>query len=102
MVYIHSLPLDDFTPPTPQEHIQNTVLVYPNPASKNLHVLSMHGAHKPLLARLYDMSGKIVLEKTTDQDSFTLNISSLLPGVYVFKLYNGYEININTGKIIVR
>jgi len=102
MVYIHTLPLDDFKPVIPVENIQTSVLVYPNPASKYLHVLSIWGSHKPLRASLYNMSGKEVCRKNTDQDSFSIDISNLLPGVYVFKLYNGYEINISTEKIIVR
>ncbi len=102
MVYINTLPLDDFQPVVPTVESRSSVLVYPNPASKYLHVLSMQGTHKPLLAVLYDMSGKLVLQKNTSQDSFTIDISNLLPGVYVFKLYNGYEINISTKKIIVQ
>jgi hypothetical protein len=102
MVYIHTLPLDDFKPVIPTENIRASVLVYPNPASKYLHVLSMQGAHKPLMAMIYDMSGKMVLQKNTDQDSFTIDISNLSTGVYVFKLYNGYQINMSTEKIIVR
>lgn len=72
MVYIRTLPLDDFKPVIPAENMQVSVLVYPNPASKYLHVLSMKGLHKPLHASLYDMSGKEVYQKNTDQDSFPL------------------------------
>jgi PQQ-dependent dehydrogenase (s-GDH family) len=102
MVYLRSLALDDFKPLVPTESTQTSVLVYPNPASRYLRVLSMHGAHKPLLAEIFDMSGKMVLQHTSQEDSFTIDISNLLPGVYVLKLYNGYEINISTKKIIVR
>ena len=102
MVYIHTLPLDDSQPFVPKQVKQTSVLVYPNPVSKYLHVLTMQGTHKPLLASLYDMSGNTVLQKTTDQDSFIIDISDLITGVYVLRLYNGYGINISTEKIIVR
>jgi len=102
MTYINTLPLDDFQQTIPKQNKITTILLYPNPVSKLLHVLTMQGIHKPLTANLYDMSGNIVLQKNTNQDSFTIDVSGLTAGVYVLKLYNGYGINISTEKIIVR
>ncbi|HVM87864.1 MAG TPA: PQQ-dependent sugar dehydrogenase [Puia sp.] len=103
MVYIQTLPLDDS--PAQTAYRQNKpghVLIYPNPASGFLHVLCMQGMHKPFLAKLYDMSGNLVLQKNSSNESFIIEVNKLPPGVYAFKLYNGYGSAISIEKIIIR
>ncbi len=103
MVYIHTLALNDLPPPIiPQASQRRTVLIYPNPASKYLHVLCMQSTHTPIFAQLYDVLGNTVLQYSTAQNSFTIDVSNLLTGLYVLKLYDGYGKNISTEKIIIR
>ena len=78
------------------------MLVYPNPASRDLHVLIKSGMRKPYLVQLYDISGRMVLQEIRDQDNFSLDISRLRAGIYVLRIYNGYQANITTQKIIIQ
>jgi aldose sugar dehydrogenase len=101
MVYLTTLPLEEYIPPPPPVIGLTNVKVYPNPASNYLYVQSIKGEHKPLRAQLYDISGKLVLETVTADDNFSINVQSLSRGAYIFKLYNGYDIEMDTEKIIV-
>jgi PQQ-dependent dehydrogenase (s-GDH family) len=102
MVYLEVLPLRPDYVPEKQVNNREATLIYPNPASKVLHVLCKSGMRKPYLVQLFDISGRIVLQETKDQDNFVLDISFYKPGVYILRLYNGNDVSINTQKIIIR
>jgi PQQ-dependent dehydrogenase (s-GDH family) len=102
MVYIRTLALEPYTPVTFPVNNRTTVLVYPNPASTYLRILSAAGSHKPLIAQLFDVSGRMIIQKTTGDDSFTIDVSKLPDGVYFFRLYNGYGANLDTEEIVVQ
>ncbi|MFI5155856.1 MAG: PQQ-dependent sugar dehydrogenase [Chitinophagales bacterium] len=102
MVYLETLALKkNYVPERPVNNREAT-LIYPNPASKFLHVICKSGMRKPYLVQLFNMSGTLMLQETHEQDNFVIDIGKCNPGVYVLKLYNGYQININTQKIIVQ
>jgi len=102
MVFLETLPFqNNYVPAKPVSNV-TTTLVYPNPATTVLHVLCRSGLHKPFLVQMYDISGRLVLQQTTEQDNFTVNVGNLTAGVYVFRLYTGYEVNVTTEKIIIR
>jgi glucose/arabinose dehydrogenase len=75
--------------------------VYPNPAHEVLHVEVASRERKPLLAMLYDITGKPLRQLETSEDQFSLDIHSLSPGIYVFRLFNGYSVPLLTEKISV-
>lgn len=102
MVYLTTLPIENNYVPVKTVNNRTSVLVYPNPAFSELHVLTRTGMHKPYMVQLYDVSGRLVLQESTEQDQFTVNLSGLKPGVYIFRLYSGYDVNITTEKIIVQ
>lgn len=102
MVYLETLALKrNYIPERPVNNREAT-LIYPNPASKFLHVICKSGMRKPYLVQLFNISGTLMLQETHDQDNFIIDIGKCKPGVYVLRLYNGYQININTQKIIVQ
>jgi quinoprotein glucose dehydrogenase len=101
MVYLTTLPVEKYIPPPPPAAGPTNVKVYPNPASNYLYVQSMKGTHKPLRAQLYDISGKLISETVTADDNFSINIQGQPRGAYIFKLYNGYDIEMDTEKIII-
>jgi hypothetical protein len=76
--------------------------VYPNPAHDVLYVEGASHERKPLLATLYDITGKPLRQLETSDDDFSLDIHSLSPGIYVFRLQNGYSVPLLTEKILVR
>ncbi len=102
MVFLQTLPYKNNYVPEKAVNNRTTTLVFPNPTSKYLHVLTRSGLHKPFFAQLYDISGRLVMQQTTDQDSFTIDVGNFKPGIYVFRLYNGYDTNITTEKIIIQ
>jgi hypothetical protein len=76
--------------------------VFPNPAHKTLYVEGPSRERKPWLATLYDITGKPMLCRQTSEDHFSLDIHSLSPGMYVFRLQNGYAVPLVTEKIFVQ
>ena len=84
-------------------YVRNTsVQVYPNPASKVLYVRSIKNVINPLHYFIYDGAGKIALKGNSNNDHFAINIESLSAGVYILKLYNAYNINVSTIKVVVK
>ncbi len=77
------------------------IQVFPNPASKILFVKSIKSETKPLRYSVYDMNGKLMLSGTSKNDNFSINIETLVSGVYIFKLYNAYHIDVSTNKLVV-
>lgn len=79
-----------------------TIEVYPNPVSKILNVRSIKNTNKPLHYKIYDITGKLLLPGNSTNDYFSINIETLSAGIYIFKLFNAYEIDLTTKKIIVK
>ena len=61
-------------------------VVYPNPAKNEIHIKSGSVTLGKTMVRVYDASGKLVLEDNLNlSDNSTINVSSLPNGVYVVK-----------------
>ncbi|WP_462253739.1 PQQ-dependent sugar dehydrogenase [Ferruginibacter sp.] len=80
--------------------VKNLVKIYPNPVSNVLNVQAKKEMRKPLLGQLYDMNGKLVNATTSYKNNFSINISSLSKGIYTFKLYNAFDVEMQIEKII--
>ncbi len=93
-----SIAPDSINTPT----INTKVEVYPNPAKNRLFVKSIKNQTSPLHYSIFDINGKLALKGNSDNNNFGINIQTLNPGVYVFKLYNAYFINICSTKVIVK
>ncbi|HXC05330.1 MAG TPA: right-handed parallel beta-helix repeat-containing protein [Bacteroidia bacterium] len=67
--------------------------LYPNPSSGVITIIMPLEETGERNVQLYDLSGKLVFSKTISSypsdDSFTMDISSLIPGAYVFSLRTG-------------
>lgn len=103
MIFLQTLPYNNnnYVPAKAVNNREATV-IYPNPTSQYIHVLVRSGLHKPFLVQLFDISGRSVLQYSTDQDNFTLDVGSFRKGIYILRLYNGYDVNINTQKIVIQ
>jgi hypothetical protein len=82
--------------------LDTRIEVYPNPAKNMLFVKSIKNQTSPLHYSIFDINGKVVLKGNSTINNFGINIQALDPGMYVFKLYNAYYINICSAKIIVK
>jgi aldose sugar dehydrogenase len=80
--------------------VKNLVKIYPNPVSNILYVQAKKEMRKPLLTQLYDMNGKLVNATTSFKNNFSIDISSLAKGIYTFKLYNAFDVEMQIEKII--
>lgn len=86
-------------PATPRV-VDNLVRIYPNPVANILYVESKKEMRKPLLAQFIDATGRVVKEMLSYQNKFSVDISALPRGLYTFKLYNTYEVEMQIEKII--
>lgn len=67
-----------------EENVESVIAVYPQPAENVLNI-SLKSADAERI-RLYDLTGKIVLEKLNTSTAVTLNIAELAAGVYVLEV----------------
>ena len=75
--------------------------VFPNPAHGQLQIEASAGGRKPWQARLYTVTGGLVVVRETYENKFALNISGIQPGVYILRLFNGTDAAVVTRKVIV-
>ena len=101
MVYLTTLALHDAAGTIHAANSSPYYDVFPNPATNIVHVRGKTGARKPLLAQLYDITGKPVLEKNATDDDFFLDVHGLVPGIYILRLSDGYGIFHVTEKITI-
>ncbi len=79
-----------------------SIKISPNPASNILQVQSITNVSKPLHYKIYDLTGKLLLTGSSNNDNFTINVQRLTAGLYILKLYNTYQINMATEKIVIK
>ena len=77
------------------------IQISPNPARNILHVKSIRNVSKPLHFRIYDATGKLLLSGSGSNDNFSIDIKGFIPGMYILKLYNAYQITLATEKIVI-
>jgi PQQ-dependent dehydrogenase (s-GDH family) len=103
LVYISTLSLDTmYKTPPPQVVVPAPATVYPNPAHGVLYVEGTDGERKPWMARLYSITGQLVLSQQAYEDNFMINIGGIQPGVYVLHLSNGAAMPVLTKKILIQ
>ena len=78
------------------------IKMFPNPTSKTLYIESKRNVSKPIFYQLYDITGRLMLNGTSNKDNFEVNVEKLSAGMYTVKLYNGQEVNLLTEKVIIQ
>ena len=78
------------------------IKMFPNPASKALYIESKRNVSKPIFYQIYDITGRLMLNGTSNKDNFEVNVEKLSAGMYTVKLYNGQDVNLLTEKIIIQ
>lgn len=94
-----TLPLDE-NPGSGPPVVKDLIQIYPNPADDILYIHGKKELRKPLLVQVYDIYGRKLKEETSFRNDFSINITSLRPGSYVLKLYNGYDLEVQIEKFI--
>jgi hypothetical protein len=57
--------------------------IFPNPASNEIRISNKNGKGE---FRIYDIQGKIMLTETLTEPNQNIDIRSLKPGVYIWKM----------------
>ena len=76
--------------------------IYPNPATKFIFADTKSGLPKPLRYQLLDLTGKVLIEETSVIDNHKMNLGRIVPGLYIFKIYDGNGTAIKTEKLLVK
>lgn len=81
-----------------EEHRENTISIYPNPATTMIHI----EVHKsPLRFLLMNSLGQIVLEKQLNSANEDLSIDNFTEGLYFYSLQSSTNI-VESGKLILQ
>ncbi len=60
---------------------------YPNPVNDKLYIKGVYGRNEIVQISMFDISGRIMLNKTAQEDCF-IDVSSFKPGIYILKISN--------------
>ena len=71
------------------------IIIYPNPASSELHVEVPQSITTAISIRILSMDGRVVIGSTESRD---INVSHLANGVYLVQLYDTTGLLIKTAK----
>ncbi len=71
--------------------LNNGVSVYPNPTTSLIHFdLDAKQFNEPVVMRMFDVTGRMVLTQTLSVNENTINVSHLKPGIYSYRLNETY------------
>ncbi len=76
---------------------QNTISIYPNPATD---VLNISGTEGELIVLIYDATGKEIYNHLQTEKSFSINVSEWNSGIYFIEIYNNNTVK--KEKFIIR
>ncbi len=82
------------------ERGRDMVSVFPNPVTHRFTVKGKREFQKPLRVQVYSLTGRMMKEVYSFRNEFTVDIESLLPGVYLVKVFNGNEQEMHVEKLV--
>lgn len=80
--------------------VNDLVRIYPNPAKGLITIQGKKEFRKPLKVQLYNLAGVLLKEEMSFRNEFQVDVSKLIPGVYMVKLFNGNEQEVQIEKLI--
>jgi len=72
--------------------INNTIRIFPVPASQKLNFRLKQQQTEELLLLVYDLTGKMILNQVFETVNFSVDINELKPGTYIYRLFGGGEL----------
>lgn len=93
------LPIGDPNLVGPEDY-EKYIRVYPNPADKELTVAVNVDAQKPYMISIYNNTGMFIKEIKTTKAETTIQIGTLVQGMYILKVRNAYGQLLKTDKFI--
>jgi hypothetical protein len=105
MEYLYTntmLPLGE-EPPAANSIRRYNISVYPNPATASITVSFTDGVFvRPARYQLFDLAGKLITHGTSKVKQFQIDIRRIQKGIYILKLFNGYNLELGTEKILIQ
>jgi hypothetical protein len=74
------------------DEIQDNWTIYPNPASEELFIKHSIETFEQADIKLFDLSGRIILQETKVKIDCKLDVTSLIPGCYILRIETENEI----------
>lgn len=94
-----TLPLNT-NPPLRPPVVKDLVQIFPNPVQNIINIHGKKELRKPLRVQICDIYGRLLKEEKSYKNDFSIDVSSLPPGAYLLKLYNGYDMEVQIEKFI--
>lgn len=79
--------------------VENTNVIYPNPAAENIQLSGWGNEHKTNIVDLLNTEGKVLHSFTLQNEPAAIDISGLAPGVYILRSVDHPEL---TKRLVVR
>jgi hypothetical protein len=76
------------------------ILVRPQPSQANVELVFKNELSDVYSIQIYNLQGKVLLEKSGNSDRFNIDLSYHPNGIYLYKIYNNEKGDLSTGKII--
>ena len=70
----------------PFENPYGSLMIWPQPCSEQLNVYLSQQIKRPAFLKLYDLAGKLILEKTIENNLETLMMDNFSSGIYVLNI----------------
>ncbi len=87
-----AMPLGD-SPPTANNVRKYNIAVYPNPATGFITVSFTDGGFvRHTRYQLFDLAGRLITDGTSNVKQFQIDIQRIQKGIYILKLFNGYNL----------
>jgi PQQ-dependent dehydrogenase (s-GDH family) len=80
--------------------VNDLVKIYPNPAGNYITIQGKKELRKPLRIQLFNLAGVLIKEEMSFRNQFNMDISGLTSGVYMIKLFNGNEQEVQIEKLV--
>lgn len=79
---------------------KNGILVRPQPSQTDVELVFKNELSDIYSIQIYNLQGKVMLEKSGNSDRFNIDLSYHPNGIYIYKIYNNEKGDLSTGKII--
>ena len=76
------------------------ILVRPQPSQTDVELVFKNDLSDEYSIQIYNLQGKVLLEKSGNSDRFNIDLSYHPSGIYIYKIYNNEKGDLSTGKII--